>query len=166
MTVGSVVVRAARRDDVEPILQLLQKVAEERRWLGTEPPLEVDDRRRRYLENLEPGAGGAAFVAVDEKQHIVGEISLWPADASTAVLGMIVAKRRRGQGIGFRLLEAAIAWAKRVRLRHLDLAVFPHNEAAIALYRKCGFVDVGLEKGAVARRNGELWDVLLMRRSL
>jgi len=160
-----VVVRQARAADVDAILRLLARVAGERRWLGTEPPLELEDRRRRYLANLEPGSG-AGFVAYNARKRLIGELSLWPADASTAVLGMIVAKRWRGRGVGRQLMEAAVAWAKRVRLRRLELAVFPHNAAALALYRKFGFNEIAYQERAMPRKSGEVWDVILMRKEI
>jgi RimJ/RimL family protein N-acetyltransferase len=47
-------------------------------------------------------------------------------------------------------------------LHKLALSVFPHNEAAIALYRKFGFVEEGRRRRHVRRANGELWDLIEM----
>jgi RimJ/RimL family protein N-acetyltransferase len=44
----------------------------------------------------------------------------------------------------------------------LSLEVFPSNEAAIALYRKFGFVEEGRLRSHYRRQSGELWDVLVM----
>src|SRR5215210_4924280 len=46
-----------------------------------------------------------------------------------------------GRGVGSALLAAAIEKAREDGLHKLALEVFPHNEAAIALYRKFGFVE-------------------------
>jgi ribosomal protein S18 acetylase RimI-like enzyme len=43
------------------------------------------------------------------------------------------------------------------------LRVFPDNAAALALYRSAGFTDVALQPAAIARRDGTVRDVLLMR---
>jgi RimJ/RimL family protein N-acetyltransferase len=40
--------------------------------------------------------------------------------------------------------------------------VWPHNAAAIALYRKVGFQVEGRRRRQYRRRNGELWDAILM----
>jgi RimJ/RimL family protein N-acetyltransferase len=42
------------------------------------------------------------------------------------------------------------------------LEVWPHNTAAIALYRRVGFVEEGRKRRHYRRRNGELWDAVLM----
>jgi RimJ/RimL family protein N-acetyltransferase len=49
-----------------------------------------------------------------------------------------------------------------VSLHKLTLGVFPHNERAIALYRKSGFVEEGRHVKHIRRSNGELWDLVDM----
>jgi ribosomal protein S18 acetylase RimI-like enzyme len=49
---------------------------------------------------------------------------------------MMVAADWRGRGVGTALVAAAIEWARARGLHKLTLSVFPHNEAAVALYRK------------------------------
>ncbi|MET8700587.1 GNAT family N-acetyltransferase [Kitasatospora sp. NPDC004723] len=52
-----------------------------------------------------------------------------------------VGPRARGRGIGDGLLGAVEAWARRRGSTSLRLAVLPGNAAAVALYRRHGFVD-------------------------
>jgi RimJ/RimL family protein N-acetyltransferase len=40
--------------------------------------------------------------------------------------------------------------------------VFPHNERAIALYRKFGFVEEGRRVKQIRRASGEIWDSIMM----
>jgi RimJ/RimL family protein N-acetyltransferase len=75
---------------------------------------------------------------------------------------MLVARDSRGRGVGSALLQAAIAWAREHGLHKLALQVFPHNESALALYRKFGFELEGRRRRHVRRTSGELWDVLDM----
>ena len=81
-------------------------------------------------------------------------------------LGMLVDRAWRGRGVGVALMQAAVDWARSHGLHKLCLEVFTHNAAAIALYRRCGFVDEGLRKNQFRRANGELWDCLVMGREL
>jgi ribosomal protein S18 acetylase RimI-like enzyme len=46
-------------------------------------------------------------------------------------------------------MEEALGWSRRVGIEKLVLAVYPHNDAAIALYRRFGFV----EEGRLARHS-------------
>jgi ribosomal protein S18 acetylase RimI-like enzyme len=78
---------------------------------------------------------------------------------------MIVAATHRRRGIGRALLACAIEWAHANGKLALTLRVFPDNDAARALYRASGFVDVELQRGAIPRRNGPALDAIVMRRA-
>ena len=58
-------------------------------------------------------------------------------------LAIAVAADERGHGVGRRLMDDALAWAKRVGIEKVVLSVYPHNAAAIGLYRSFGFVEEG-----------------------
>ena len=59
-------------------------------------------------------------------------------------------------------MQAAVQWAREQGLHKLSLSVFPHNTAAIALYRKFGFVAEGRRIEHYRRTSGELWDLIEM----
>jgi len=63
-----------------------------------------------------------------------------------AISGVSVAKGYRGLGIGTRLIEAMLAWAREKGLRRIELKVFARNSGAIALYERLGFVKEGYHK--------------------
>jgi ribosomal protein S18 acetylase RimI-like enzyme len=75
---------------------------------------------------------------------------------------MAVARLWRGRGVGSALLAAAIEKARGDGLHKLSLEVFAHNDAAIALYRKVGFVEEGRRVKHYRRASGELWDSIVM----
>jgi ribosomal protein S18 acetylase RimI-like enzyme len=75
---------------------------------------------------------------------------------------MGVARPWRGRGVGSALLTAAIEKARSDGLHKLSLEVFPHNKAAIGLYRKFGFLEEGRRVKHYRRANGELWDSIVM----
>jgi RimJ/RimL family protein N-acetyltransferase len=100
---------------------------------------------------------------VDEA--IVGRLSVGrdphPASRHVADLGLMVAAGFRRRGIGHALLEQAVAWAREAGVRKLELHVFPHNEAAIALYEKFGFRREGYRRSHY-RRGRDFVDAILM----
>ena len=75
---------------------------------------------------------------------------------------MLVARDWRGRGAGSALVAAAIEWGREHGLHKLSLSVFPHNETAIGLYRKFGFVEEGRREKHMRRASGELWDLIEM----
>jgi ribosomal protein S18 acetylase RimI-like enzyme len=77
-------------------------------------------------------------------------------------LGMMVAAQWRGRGVGSGLLTACIAWARSRGAHKVQLEVWPHNAAAIALYEKHGFVREAYLVKHYRRSNGDLWDSITM----
>lgn len=52
---------------------------------------------------------------------------------------LCVSEDMRGQGIGSEMMSGIAVVAKNLGCTDLELSVYPENEAALALYRKCGF---------------------------
>ena len=129
-------------------------VAEERDGIATEPPVDVEARAASWTLDgtLVAVCGGEVVgsVHVEVSRHGFGEI------------GMAVVREWRGRGVGSALMLAAIEWARKRGLHKLSLSVWPHNAAAIALYRKYGFVEEGHRVKQIRRQSGELWDILDM----
>jgi ribosomal protein S18 acetylase RimI-like enzyme len=84
-----------------------------------------------------------AFVAVDTGGRKVGAITLKADDAERPVRGWRIAigveTEVRGRGVGYRLLERAIAFAREQGAAYVNLFVDPANARAIALYQRVGF---------------------------
>jgi RimJ/RimL family protein N-acetyltransferase len=150
----SVVVRASREDDRLALARLFAEVAEERDGIATEPPVDVEARAASWRLD------GDLLAEADGR--VVGSVHVEVSRHGFGELGMAVARDWRGRGVGAALLAAAIEWARERGLHKLSLSVFPHNEAAIALYRKFGFVEEGRRVKQYRRQSGELWDAVDM----
>lgn len=157
-------VRQAIESDVDGILTLLGRVADEGLWLLTPSSADFALRRARFLETIARGNAGM-FVAVAESE-IVGEIGMYPLAEGLQSIGMAVAATWRRRGVGSALLSCGIDWARASGAHKVVLEVFPHNTAAIVLYEKFGFAREGYRKDHYRRQNGELWDVISMGLSL
>ena len=158
---ADVLIRPARPADVPGIVTLFTAVAEERASIGTEPGFDVAERHSRILKSLEEAANCVLVAAVQDV--VVGNLGIhlrYPRGPGS--LRMLVAKQHRRQGIGGRLLDESLRWARESGLHKVDLGVWPHNAAAIALYRSRGFTVEGRLRRQFRRANGELWDVVTM----
>jgi RimJ/RimL family protein N-acetyltransferase len=151
---GAVEVRPAEDDDRRSVALLFAAVAEERDGIATEPPVNIAERaaNMRLDGTLVALAGG----------EIVGHLHIDESGFGFGEIGMMVAADWRGRGVGTELVAASIEWARARGLHKLTLSVFPHNEAAIALYRKFGFVEEGRRTKQMRRASGELWDLIEM----
>ncbi|EZI28864.1 GNAT family N-acetyltransferase [Pseudomonas extremaustralis] len=100
------------------------------------------------------GIVGLAFEPREKARHKV------------TLFGMYVTAAHQQQGLGRRLVEAALDEArKHPRLKVIQLTVTAGNAAAFALYRRCGFIQFGLEPLAV-RVGVEYFDKLHLWREL
>lgn len=109
------------------------------------------ERMSRALD--EPLWGRAWVLLGPDQDRIVGHLELRggriPAELHRATLGMGIQRAFTGQGHGRRLVEVAITWAREVaELDWIDLGVFANNTPACKLYRRMGFVEVGLREDA------------------
>jgi RimJ/RimL family protein N-acetyltransferase len=147
-------VRPAVDHDRQPLAQLFATVAEERDGIAAEPPIDVEARAASWRLD-----GTLVAIAGDE---VIGFLHVEQSHFGFGEIGMMVARDWRGRGVGSALVDAAIEWARERGLHKLALSVFPHNDAAIALYRKFGFVEEGRLEKQIRRANGELWDLIEM----
>lgn len=91
---------------------------------------------------------GMAFVAVADDGGFVGMANGGPAPAHpefAAVYGMWVAPEARGQGVGGALLDAVEGWAREAGYDRIGLGVTTTNDAAIHLYERAGYEELGQE---------------------
>ena len=95
--------------------------------------------------------------------HLAGVAALsYEASTRRAMLWhLYVGPAYRGQGIGQRLAERAIAQAKGIGLERIELDAYASNEPAIRLYEKLGFVVEGTKKKG-RKLDGVYDDVFVM----
>jgi RimJ/RimL family protein N-acetyltransferase len=163
--VTRVTVRRAGPGDAAALVALAEAVgAEPEGWLISESRWRSAGDERRYLKAVRRHPDAAVFVA-EVAAEIVGRLSVsrdpHPASRHVADLGLMVAASARRLGVGWSLLEQAADWARASGVRKLELHVFPHNEPAIRLYEKFGFVREGYRKEHF-RRGGGYVDAILM----
>lgn len=154
MAAGAIWVRPAENGGRRSLALLFAAVAEERDGIAAEPPIDVDQLAANWHLN-------GTLVALAHGV-VVGELRVQPTSFGFGEIGMMVAADWRGRGVGTALVAAAIEWARAHGLHKLTLSVFPHNEAAIALYRRFHFVEEGRLTQHIRRANGELWDLIEM----
>ncbi|HEY1368400.1 MAG TPA: GNAT family N-acetyltransferase [Gaiellaceae bacterium] len=80
-----------------------------------------------------------------------------------AEVSVYVARDRRRQGVGRRLLDALVAASERQGIWTLQAGVFPENRGSLALHERCGFRVVGIRE-RLGRRDGIWRDVVLLER--
>lgn len=138
--------------DLSAVLELERELFGEEAWsramlrgeLGQQP-------RSRY------------YLVAEDNGVIAGYAGLLAAGSQGDVLTLAVAGHRWGQGTGSALLEALLAEAARRGCTEVFLEVRADNVRAQLLYRRYGFVQIGVRRGYY-QPSGT--DALVMRREL
>lgn len=133
-------VRQARLADVEPMVDLLALLFEQEADFAPSPA-----KQRRALELvLAQPAMGRVFV-LTRNRKVLGMVSLL-FTISTAEGGqaawledLVVRPEHRGRGLGTRLLQEAVEWARKQGITRISLLTDAHNLGARGLYMRHGF---------------------------
>lgn len=136
-------IRQARPQDGEKLLAYLKKIGGETDNLsfGQEGlPLSIQEEEA-YIQSMADQAGALICLAFKQKD-LVANVSLNPLPGRMdhrAEISLSVLKDYWGQGLGSRLLEKALAYARDQGLEFIDLDVATDNTRAIRLYEKFAF---------------------------
>jgi ribosomal protein S18 acetylase RimI-like enzyme len=114
----------------------------------------------KYLEEW-GRYGDVGFIAVDNNDKPIGSITsrffhednkgYGYVDESTPEFGLAILPEYRGKGIGAALLKRLLEEVESRDIKCISLSVDPNNPA-IKLYKKFGFVEVGLEGTSVTMK--------------
>lgn len=150
-----VTIRPIRVEDAEAYLNLACALDQETSFMMYEPgerTSTVDEQRKRIHSVLSSG-NGLIFVAEADTGELVGLLGAIGGAArrnrETVHIFVGVRQAYAGQGIGRRLFEAMERWARAWGAHRLELTVMVHNQRALALYQKLGFVIEGRLRDAL-----------------
>lgn len=87
-------------------------------------------------------ASSHVWIALEEEK-LVGFVALRLAAGFVEILNVAVHPQYCRRGIGFQLLSRALRELKALGAERFTLEVNIHNRAAISLYSKIGFLEVG-----------------------
>jgi RimJ/RimL family protein N-acetyltransferase len=115
---------------------------------------EVNTPVTEIARRLQPQVSGAIFGAFDRGTLVglagIQRESMTKLSHKACLWGMYVAPEHRKVGVGSMLLEHALPFAWRsLGVAQVNLGVHTDNSAAIALYRRFGFVVWGTEVAAL-----------------
>lgn len=158
-----IVFRPAEPRDARPFQSFWRAIVAEGRYVRTE---EVDTPTRVYRGRFRGSWTDreAQVVALDGGRvvgHVFVQREVHPVTRHVATLGIAVAADHRGRGIGATLMGEALRWARSVGVEKIMLSVYPHNRAAIALYRRSGFVEEGRLVGHSRKSSGYEDEILM-----
>jgi ribosomal-protein-alanine N-acetyltransferase len=131
---ADVEIRAMRAEDVDAVVQI-ETEAFSNPW-----------RRETFLELI--GRPTLEVLVLDHAtEGIVGYAVVWCILDQGELANLAVVPRQRGRGLGGRLLGRTLEIARARGVDRMYLEVRDSNAAALELYRRFGFSQVGLRRG-------------------
>lgn len=163
----NIIYRRAKTEDAEQIVKFYNFVGGETTFLSFEKdeyPLNVKEQIES-IKGLEGNQTNIMLLAMDG-EDIAGIATINSSHKIKArhegELGIVVAKKYQGQGIGTELITQLIEWARgngvTTRIR-LDTRA--DNPKAVALYMKFGFIVEGCCRNSTLL-NGKYYDLYIM----
>ncbi len=163
---GEVSIRAAAPGDAAAICTIYNQGIEDR--IATlETELRTPEERRQWMAAR--ASRHPVVVAVTDGQMVgwgsLNSFNPRPAYDHVVDLSVYVERGWRGRGVGRVLMQHLMELATTLGYHKIVLATFPYNDAGVSLYRRMGFIPVGVyhEQGQL---DGRWVDVLIMERLL
>lgn len=158
-----ITLRSAQPEDARSFLAFWKAIVAEGGYVRSE---EVETPARVYRARFRQSwtEREAQVVALDGSRvvgHVYVQREAHPVTRHVATLGIAVSADRRGLGIGKALMAEAFRWARSVGVEKIMLSVYPHNRAAISLYRRFGFVEEGRLVGHSRKSTGYEDEILM-----
>jgi ribosomal-protein-alanine N-acetyltransferase len=104
--------------------------------------------------------------AIEANGRLAGFILSRRALDEAEILTLVVDSRLRRRGCARKLLTAHLAQLAAQGVTRLFLEVDESNEAALALYRRLGFAQLGMRKAYYVKSDGSRANALIMGRAL
>lgn len=86
----------------------------------------------------------ATYIVVEKQKKVVGFAGFWKVLDQADITRVAISLDFQGRGLGRILMEGLLAEAKKRSINSVALEVREHNQQAIALYERLGFVREGL----------------------
>lgn len=116
-----------------------------------------------FIDSLD---SGYACLVAELDDTLIGYAVLMPSvdEAHLLTIGITTAHQRKG--LGEEVLGRIMASAHNSGINRILLEVRPSNAPALALYRKCGFRQIGLRRGYYPADNNSREDAIVMECAL
>ncbi|MEI5909295.1 GNAT family N-acetyltransferase [Bacillus spongiae] len=131
-------------------------------------PNKIPDNVNKEKEKIQKSnEKGNLYIVFEKDGKVVGFLVFYRYDMDrlkhAGSLGMGIREEYCNQGIGTKLLEFLIKWAKNQKdLEKICLGVVSVNDRAIKVYKRMGFVEEGRQRKQIKYEDGSYGDDILM----
>lgn len=154
--------------DAAALFALHRRILQEGQWFVTEVDvLRWDVAQKVQLIRDSARSDNSVLLVAREGPLVLGMVQIAGGGLRrvrhVGRLEVMVDLPARGRGVGRALVVAALDWARaNPVIEKVGLTVFPHNEAALAVYRELGFVEEGRRIAEYRFGEGDYRDEIAM----
>jgi RimJ/RimL family protein N-acetyltransferase len=151
-------IRVAELTDAESLGLLIQKVESSSNFMLYGPGERKlnPENQRKMIQSFRDEENSTILVC-EYNDELVGYLiargGFTEKTKHSVYLVIGILEEHRGKGIGTRLFDELINWAKQKQLHRLELTVMAPNEKGIALYKKMGFEIEGTKRHSIRMDN-------------
>ncbi len=164
----SFVIREAEVSDAGALVVYFKQVAAESHFLSFDETefTKTQEEQAALLQDFKDKENQIYLVACLGSGEIIGQLSVWSTHKKRSrhagEFGIVVKKKYWGRGVGSKLLQAMLEWARsHPIISRLSLTVQEDNEVAIRQYKRLGFEEEGRDRKA-SLVNGKYYDLIRM----
>jgi RimJ/RimL family protein N-acetyltransferase len=146
---GTIVLRPAREEDAARITERLAHVVEDGMFLEEEEhTMNTAAEEVKAIRRMKEAGSMYTVAEIGDKIAGVAQLKRGTLEMSrhTANFRIWIAPKFQGYGIGTKLMQYTLQWARHHGLEKVCLDVFADNKRAISMYKKYGFVIEGHRK--------------------
>ncbi|WP_035186184.1 GNAT family N-acetyltransferase [Alteribacter aurantiacus] len=145
-----VTLRQARKTDAFDIITNVEKIIQKGRYIQKERVRTIEEEQTFIQEMTDKNN---MYTVVEIDGHVYGIARLIRGDLNmkrhTALFRTWLTEEAQGKGLGKKIMEYTLDWAKQNGLYKVCLTVFAQNTVAKKLYERYGFVTEGVQKDQV-----------------
>jgi RimJ/RimL family protein N-acetyltransferase len=145
-------IRSIRADDAAAFKALrLEALQTHPEAFGSDYHENLSAPESMWRERMQPSFDNTGMIFLADAGHDLAGMSGVVREKgakvnhSAFIWGVYVRPTYRGQGVGERLIRAAIKWCAQENLRYARLTVVTTNLSAIRCYKRCGFEEAGVD---------------------
>jgi putative acetyltransferase len=162
MTAGDITIRKIQPKDNAALATIIRKTLEE--FGANHPGTVYYDAATDALYELFSTTPGSVYFVAEHREQVVGGGGIFPSSGlppdTCELVKMYLLPAVRGIGLGKRIIEECIRFARETNYRNIYIETMPELQQAMKTYEKFGFRYLDGPLGNTGHFGCELWMLL------
>ena len=152
-------IRSIQKADNQAMAAIIRRTLEE--FGANRPGTVYFDEVTDHLYELFSQTPGSFYLVAEQAGNIIGGAGIFPTNglppATCELVKMYLSPDARGLGLGRKMIEECIAWAKKEGYTQVYLETMPELKKAVSVYEKFGFEYLQAPMGNTGHNGCDIW---------